>query len=52
MVSFIYILFIYIDQIRIRFPRTFTLIMIFKIKFGDEDFGGKDRYTTLALEKI
>ena len=43
--------FIYIDQSRIGFPMTCTLIIIFKIKTGDEDFGIKDRYITLALER-
>ena len=42
--------FICIDQSRIVFPMTCTLILILKIKTGDEDFGGKDRYITLTLE--
>ena len=39
---------IYIDQSRIGFP----MIIIFKIKTEEEDFGGKDRYITLALERV
>ena len=42
--------FICIDQSRIGFPMTCTLILILKIKTGDEDFGGKDRYITLTLD--
>ena len=42
--------FICIDQSRIGFPMTCTLILILKIKTGDEDLGGKDRYITLTLE--
>ena len=38
----------YIDQSRIGFP----MIIIFKIKTEEEDFGGKDRYITLALERV
>ena len=44
--------FICIDQSRNGFPMTCTLIIIFKIKTGDEDFRGRDRYITLALERI
>ena len=31
---------------------TCALVIIFKIKTGDEDFWGKDRYITLALERL
>ena len=47
--------FTYIDQSRIGFPVTCTLIIIFKVKTGDADFEReKDRYITLALalEKV
>ena len=44
--------FIYVDESRIGFPMTCTLMIIFKIKTGYEDFRGKDRYITLALERV
>ena len=44
--------FIYVDESRIGFPMTCTLMIIFKINTGDEDFRGKDRYITLALERV
>ena len=39
---------IYINQGRIGFP----MIIVFKIKTEEDDFGGKDRYITLALERV